>query len=172
MPIYTKKGDRGETGLFNGKRVAKTDAIIEAIGSVDELNAQIGVVKNPSRFLDKIQNDLFAIGSILAGAEMKIDLAKRVEEMEKEIDGMWGKMPPLKNFILPTGQVHVARAVCRRAERSVVFLATRTQNPASPAGRLEPILKYLNRLSDYLFCLARYENWKRGIKEVEWKATV
>mgnify|MGYP001610769036 CR=1 FL=1 len=169
MPIYTKKGDKGETGIFNGKRVSKSDALIEAIGAVDELNATLGVavgeIKNQKSkikiAIQKIQSDLFAIGARLAGAEIKIDLGKIVLEMETEIDQMWGEMPPLKNFILPSGQIHLARTVCRRAERRVVSLVTRTYN-------LEPVVRYLNRLSDYLFCLARFVNFKTGVKEKVW----
>ncbi len=154
MPIYTKKGDRGETGLFDGRRVAKNDALIEAIGSVDELNATLGLIKNKK--LEKIQNELFSIGAVLAGTELKIDLEKRVMEIEQEIDRMWKEMPPLKNFILPFGQTHVARTVCRRAERAVV------------RAKAKFCWQYLNRLSDYLFCLARYENFKNKKAEVIW----
>lgn len=152
MPIYTKKGDLGETGIFSGKRVPKSNALIEAIGAVDELNAEIGMIEGR----EKIQEDLFAIGGILAGSKSKVDLDGRVREMETEIDKMWGKMPPLKNFILPRGQIQVARAVCRRAERAVVRAKARF------------CWQYLNRLSDYLFALARFVNFKSGEKETVW----
>lgn len=165
MPIYTKTGDRGETGLFDGRRVPKDDALIEAIGAVDELNATLGNLsfkKEDLRKIEDVQKDLFAIGARLAGAEIKIDLEERVGEMEREIDEMWKKMPKLANFILPRGGLHVARAVCRRAERRVVAVREK---------RLEVSIKYLNRLSDYLFCLARWENFRNRVKEATWTIT-
>jgi len=160
MPIYTKKGDKGKTGLIDGTRVSKSDALIEAIGSVDELNAQLGVSSFKFKSLKTIQSDLFSIGSQLAGYKTKIDLEKRVLEMEEEIDKMWREMPPLKNFILPSGPIHVARAVCRRAERRIVAVSSK---------QLAVSIKYLNRLSDYLFCLARWVNFKSGKKDVLWR---
>lgn len=154
MPIYTKKGDRGKTGLFDGRRVPKNDALVEAIGAVDELNAAIGAA---TQKLSEVQSDLFAIGSQLAGYKTKRDLEKRALELETEIDKMWKKMPPLKNFILPRGQLHLARAICRRAERATV------------AAKAEFAYQYLNRLSDYLFCLARFVNYKSRKPEVIWR---
>lgn len=164
MPIYTKTGDQGQTGLFDGTRIAKDDLRIEAIGAIDELNAQIGVITQKIKFLETIQSDLFAIGGLLAGSEMGVDLGARVIEMEREIDRMWKKMSPLNNFILPRGQIHVARVVCRRAERTVVRLV---------GGRkldLKPVVKYLNRLSDYFFALARFADFLAKNKETVWKA--
>lgn len=164
MPIYTKKGDRGETGIFNGKRVSKSDALIEAIGTVDELNATLGnlrVKREELKKLEQIQSDLFSIGARLAGAEIKVDLEKRVLEMEKEIDKMWKEMPPLKNFVLPSGQIHLARTICRRAERRLVSVPI-------IHNTFPIILVYVNRLSDYLFCLARWVNFKSGVKEKTW----
>ncbi len=157
MTIYTKKGDRGETGLFDGRRVSKNAALVEAIGAVDELNAHLGLAVAQAKFLERVQNDLFSIGSKLAGYETKLDLESRVVAMEKEIDKMWQKLPPLRNFILPRGQLHLARVVCRRAERAVV------------AAKAEFAYQYLNRLSDYLFCLARFVNFKTKKKEILWK---
>lgn len=154
MAIYTKKGDRGQTGLFDGRRIPKDDAIVEAIGAMDELNAQIGLA---GVNLKNIQEDLFAIGSRLAGYETRLNLESRVKELEKEIDKMWGELPPLRNFILPRGQLHLARAVCRRAERAAV------------TAKAEFAYQYLNRLSDYLFCLARFVNFKAKKKEILWK---
>ncbi|MBI4099472.1 cob(I)yrinic acid a,c-diamide adenosyltransferase [Candidatus Microgenomates bacterium] len=156
--IYTKKGDRGQTGLFDGRRVAKNDAVIEAIGAVDELNATIGAATVK---LTGIQNDLFAVGSQLAGYKTKVDLEARTKWLEAEIDRMWKEMPPLTNFILPRGQLHLARSVCRRAERALVAVS---------GQQLADSLKYLNRLSDYLFCLARYVNYQSRKPEVVWKA--
>ena len=156
MPIYTKKGDKGETGLFDGKRLSKNDAFIETIGEIDELNCAIGLVEEDKN-LQKIQQDLFEIGGKAAGFDSKINLEERVKFFESEIDRMWQRMPPLKNFILPNSQLHLARVVCRRAERAAV------------RAKLAPeILKYLNRLSDYLFCLARWVNFKSKIKETVW----
>lgn len=156
--IYTKKGDRGQTGLFDGRRVSKNTALIEAIGAVDELNATIGAATDK---LTDVQSDLFAIGATLAGLPTTDyglqRLEKRVAEMEKDIDRMWGKMPELRNFILPRGPLHLARTVCRRAERAVV------------AAKAEFAYQYLNRLSDYLFCLARFNNFKAKKKETIWK---
>ena len=159
MKIYTKKGDYRQTGLFSGKRVGKHDKLIEAIGTIDALNAQIGVIKEERIRLQKIQNDLFAIGSKLAGYETRLNLDKRVEEMEAEIDLMWAKLPPLKNFVLPRGQLHLARTVARRAERAAV------------AAKGKFAWQYLNRLGDYLFCLARWVNYKAKIKETVWRSS-
>ena len=165
MPIYTKKGDKGETGLFDGKRVSKDDLQIEAIGLIDELNCAIGlVIKNKN--LQEIQSELFELGGSLAGAESKVDWEKRIKFFEQEIDQMWKEMPPLSNFILPQGQLHFARAVCRRAERAVIK-SMKSINSIKKQGQ---IIKYLNRLSDYLFCLARWRNFKDGVKETVWKS--
>ncbi|MCL5431923.1 MAG: cob(I)yrinic acid a,c-diamide adenosyltransferase [Patescibacteria group bacterium] len=167
--IYTRKGDAGETGMLGGVRLSKTDPRIEAVGTLDELNSHLGVIiqsrkasKQESKLVE-IQKDLFAIGSVIAGYTGKdLKLEEKVLVMEEEIDDMWGQMPELANFILPNNELFLARAVARRAERSVVQLATSHQS-------LEPILKYLNRLSDYLFCLARWVNFKKGAKETVWK---
>lgn len=172
--IYTRKGDFGETGIWSGKRFPKSDTLIEAIGSIDELNATIGVVieslsRQSKEKLEQVQRDLFGIGAQLAGyqgTESRAQgLERRVEEMEEEIDKMWGKMPPLRNFILPRGQLHLARTVCRRVERSVIKAIKQL-----PSNSIKmSILKYTNRLSDYLFCLARWENFRKRKKEVVWK---
>lgn len=198
MPIYTKTGDRGETGLFGSQRLPKSDPLIAALGTVDELNAVLGTVvaqiqdsgfkiqdwiKGKKRerrpwkeetkvSLEGIQRDLFTIGSTVAGyksdlpATSRQPLATRVDQLERAIDQMWADMPPLQNFILPGGtavsaQLHLARAVCRRAERKVVALRDK---------RLEINKKYLNRLSDYLFTLAVYLNHKSCVPETIWKA--
>ncbi len=162
--IYTRKGDLGQTGLFSGKRVKKNDRVMEAIGTVDELNAQIGAAitqiknKEAREKLDRVQRNLFVVGSGLAGyGEPK--LGDEVDKMEEEIDRMWAGMPPLKNFILPRGQLHLARTVARRAERAVIVAK----------GKFA--WQYLNRLSDYLFCLARWVNYKAKIRETVWKST-
>ena len=142
--------------MFAGSRVAKNSPLVEVIGAIDELNAVLGTVKGEAK-LEEIQKDLFAIGSKLAGYETRLDLEKRVRELEAEIDMMWKNLPPLKNFILPRGELHLARAVCRRAERAAV------------TAKVEFAYQYLNRLSDYLFCLARWENFKKKRKEIVWK---
>jgi len=180
MPIYTKKGDRGETSIFRKKegqsiRVSKADLLIEAIGSIDESNSYLGIIaakanKVPSTKIlkgkiEKIQRDLFTIGSILAGAKLGLTGA-RVEELEQEIDEMDDKLPKLNNFILPGGSevsAHLMfmRVIVRRAERRVVALAKKmTIN--------HQLLKYLNRLSDYLFVLARWVNFQSKVKETKW----
>ncbi|MDO8515058.1 MAG: cob(I)yrinic acid a,c-diamide adenosyltransferase [bacterium] len=147
MKIYTKTGDNGTTSLFGGKRVSKNNKTIEALGAIDELNAWMGVLK-----LTKIQRDLMEISS-------GIVRQNRVLELEQEIDKMQNKLPRLNNFILPQNNIHIARAVCRRAERCVV-----------DAGRSRhDVIVYLNRLNDYLFVLARYEDFKKGKKELIWK---
>src|SRR5256885_4593817 len=168
MKIYTKTGDAGETSLFGGTRVAKNDPRIEAYGTVDELNSFIGVARAswPSSpidgELDRIQSDLFDVGAHLASPGTSrfaaVDEA-RIEALEQSIDAMTGELPPLKSFILPGGsmaaaQLHVARTICRRAERLVV-----------PLGD-EATIRYLNRLSDYLFTAARFANLRHGTADV------
>lgn len=174
--IYTKKGDGGETGFLTGKRVRKDDPRAEAVGSLDELNSQIGVVlaqieesrlglsdrKNLTDKLSKTQSDLFLVGSIVAGYEPKENnLEKRLVEIEAEIDELEAKLPDLDNFTPPGGrtvgaELHLARSVCRRAERAVVGTDS------------TPVFSYMNRLSDYLFHLARWVNFKEGQKEQIW----
>ncbi len=179
MPkIYTKTGDKGETGLLCGGRVRKNDPRIAAYGDVDELNCVIGKAKALTRdatlsaLLKRVQNDLFNLGLSLSAAgpkgspEKGID-ASEIEFLEKEIDRMEGEIPPLREFILPGGSVlaatlHLARAVCRRAERSLVALAEgKTIGPSA--------LAYLNRLSDFLFVLARWINRREGAAEICWE---
>jgi cob(I)alamin adenosyltransferase len=178
MKIYTRKGDKGQTSLFGGTRLPKAHIRIEAYGTVDELNSQLGVVMGYIEdaelliYLQGIQSRLFDIGAILAAdpskdnlflPELKDDV---IEEMEAAIDRMNEELPELKHFILPSGNVilaqcHVARTVCRRAERAVVRLAEVESVP-------EIIIRYLNRLSDYLFVLARYLGKQFDVPEVKW----
>lgn len=168
MRIYTRKGDSGETRNGRGERVLKCDFNIEAVGDIDELNAVLGLVKIPE--VEKIQEDLLVIGAMVSGRRLEsriLNLESGIKEMEKEIDRMWGKMPELKNFIIFGGteeasHLFFARAVARRAERSVVALKRKD---------LAGVIKYLNRLSDYLFCLGRYENIKDGVKDKVWRLT-
>jgi len=181
VKIYTKTGDEGETGLFGGGRVPKDDPRVAAYGEVDEVNAAIGLAASlepagiDAEFLQTIQRDLFTIGAELASPDpSKVDKAlagPRIGEaqigmLEHMIDGHEAKLEPLKNFILPGGTpkaaaFHLARTVCRRAERTVVALAHRQK--ISPA-----IVQYLNRLSDLLFVLARAANAKAGRPDVTW----
>ncbi|MBF8250194.1 MAG: Cob(I)alamin adenosyltransferase [Candidatus Levybacteria bacterium] len=180
MAIYTRTGDKGTTSLFSSKRVSKSDLRIEVLGAIDELNSLIGVViceiRNPKsetrNKLEKIQNDLLSIGSSLADPIMNYKpltmnyLPNRVKEFENFIDQMTENLPPLRNFILPGGgktgaMLHLARAVCRRAERRIVGL--------NHKGKLDnSIIIYFNRLSDLLFTLARFVNFKEKKKEVVW----
>ena len=174
MPIYTKTGDKGDTGLFNGKRVSKASLRIEAIGTVDELNSVIGFVIAGLRTTDyglrkelkKIQNDLFVIGGGLANPKQEIGLSSRTKEIEKLIDEMIKELPPLFNFILPGGGVagsalHIARTVCRRAERRIVSLSGKEKVQSE-------IIIYINRLSDLFLTMSRYVNMKEKNKETIW----
>ncbi len=179
MKIYTKSGDQGSTALIGGKRVSKSHDKVEAYGTVDELNSFIGVVRDMLVNQDKqavfqhIQEALFVIGSLLAAEVGKKpsylpDLQETdVLQLELEIDKMQEAIPPMKFFILPGGhpdvsQCHVARAVGRRAERAVVRLSEKeTVDPL--------IIIYLNRLSDYLFVLARYIGQAHQVEEIPWK---
>lgn len=181
MKIYTKTGDSGNTGLLGGKRVAKDDARIEAYGDVDELNSVIGLAMTHEptsmflELLEKIQSDLFSIGANLASPDpdkVRTALNKAeiedsaIELLEKSIDDIEERLEPLKFFILPGGTVkaacfHLARTVCRRAERNVVGLKQTEDVP-------EIILRYLNRLSDLLFVLARLANKEAGLGDKAW----
>jgi cob(I)alamin adenosyltransferase len=175
MPIYTKTGDKGLTFLSNGQRVSKFDPRIEIYGTIDELNAMIGVTLSVAKNLEprikneliKIQNDLFEVGSKLASqGEALQDSEKRVKEFEDFIDQMTAEMPTLKNFIFPGGgkvgsMLHLSRAVCRRLERKIVALNSKKRIDKN-------ILVYFNRLSDLLFTMARFANFKRKKKEIIW----
>jgi cob(I)alamin adenosyltransferase len=181
MKIYTRTGDQGDTGLFGGGRVPKDDPRVAAYGDVDELNSALGLARAapPEDLFDDllagIQRDLFAIGGHLATPDpekVRVALAKaelgteRVAAMERAIDEADRELPPLRAFVLPAGApkaaaLHVARTVCRRAERSVVSLARATSVP-------ELFIVYLNRLSDLLFTLARLANHRAGRHDVAW----
>lgn len=181
MKIYTKTGDDGSTSLFSGGRVPKNHLRVEAYGTIDELNSIIGIARSahPSKktdeMLEQIQTQLFHLGADLATPrDTKSDWVVRIEEqailwLENSIDEMTQQLPELKNFILPGGcaaaaHLHLARTVCRRAERLVVTLTAQED-----LGEL--VLKYLNRLSDWLFTLARYENMRQGVKEEKWSVS-
>jgi cob(I)alamin adenosyltransferase len=178
MKIYTKTGDIGETSLFGGRRVLKSELRIESYGTVDELNSWIGLVRdvttnNETReLLKEIQDRLFTLGAVLAsGSDKQASKApdlheSDIEHLEHAIDAMDTQLEPLRNFILPGGHVHVsychiARTVCRRAERLTVAL--HQTDPLHPL-----IIKYLNRLSDYLFTLSRMMAKDLGAEEVNW----
>ena len=182
--IYTKTGDKGETSLYGGTRVSKAAARVESYGTLDELNAFIGLAKaeisdeKVLSQLQKIQFDLFTLGSeaatptdkmLLANGKNRLDLMiseKEITELELWMDDFDAELEPLKFFILPSGgkaaaTVHVCRTVCRRAERAMVFL--------NETEEVRPeLIKYLNRLSDYLFILARYISKISGEKEDYW----
>lgn len=184
MKIYTKTGDAGKTSLIGGTRILKSDPRIEAYGTVDELNSNIGVVfdhctdEHAKSILKEIQDRLFTIGSELAcDPEKNIKMQipglheSDIELLEKEMDAMDAELPVMKNFILPGGMpavsfTHVARSVCRRAERRCI-------NLLGHDGKVDLlIIKYLNRLSDYLFMLSRYTGMKNNAPEIIWKARI
>lgn len=177
--VYTKTGDQGTTGLVGGTRVPKTHIRLEAYGTVDELNANLGVLisylteERDYNFLLGVQHKLFSIGSHLATDQEKIKLhdvsiitATDVENIEHEIDAMDDILPPLHSFVLPGGSrasafCHVCRTICRRAERRILALSA--DYPISPE-----LLAYVNRLSDYLFVLSRKINFNEGKDEIFW----
>jgi len=179
MTLYTKTGDGGETALFDGTRVSKSEGRVAAYGDVDELNATLGLAlaagvdDDLSTVLGHIQRDLFALGARLADPRDRI--AERVEKadlvessvrrLEDAIDRYDADVPPLRRFLLPGGSqaasaFHLARAVCRRAERSIVALGAQRTPPE--------VLRYINRLSDLLFVLARVANHRGQVAEREW----
>lgn len=173
MSIYTRTGDTGTTSLFGGKRVLKCEELVDVYGSIDELNGWVGLISTKSKvqstkiFLNTIQSNLFTIGSSLAGRKKHLTfLESRIKEMEKQIDVMDKQLPKLTNFILPGGtelasQIHITRSICRRVERQTVSL--------SKKQHVDPfIIKYLNRLSDLLFMLARFINKNANIRETVW----
>jgi cob(I)alamin adenosyltransferase len=175
MPIYTRTGDKGKTSLFDGTRVLKSDKRVDTYGTIDELNSMIGAaiaffprIKELKKELEKIQHDLFDIGSALATPHpMPVEgLENRPKEFEKIIDDLTKKMPELKSFILPgrgkAGSfLHVCRTITRRAERQLVALMQKEKVDTE-------IVTYLNRLSDLLFTMARYVNYVEKKKEIKW----
>lgn len=178
MKIYTKKGDSGETSLFGGERVSKSAERIEAYGNVDELNSFVGLASSydlsdkGEEYIQKVQELLFILGADLAtppSSKTRIDRIKEkdIRFLEDAIDEMEENLEPLKSFILPGGSqpgatLHVARTVCRRAERATV--GCQQVDDIS-----DNCIKFLNRLSDFFFVIARYENKKAGIRETPWK---
>lgn len=179
MKIYTKTGDRGDTALFGGARVSKASARVQAYGNVDELNSVLGEARSrcddPSagERLQRLQSELFCVGAELASAPDKdVDVGvplvseENIRHLESIIDALEPKLPALKSFILPGGApeaaaLHLARTVCRRAERDIVALA------GEQAVRPQ-LVRYLNRLGDLLFVLARDANRRAGVEDVPW----
>lgn len=182
--IYTKTGDKGSTSLIGGVRVPKDHIRIESYGTVDELNSYLGMVRDMAQntlvteWLHEIQDRLFTIGSVLAtdpGKEVKMKLPDLHDNdviwLEQKIDEMNETLPEMRSFILPGGQLaastaHVARCVCRRAER--ICVGMQQQEEVVP----EIIIRYLNRLSDFLFVLARYISHINGVEDTPWRARV
>jgi cob(I)alamin adenosyltransferase len=179
VKIYTRTGDAGETGLFDGRRVSKADSRVDAYGEVDELNAVLGLAlaepldRDIADMLRAIQRDLFAVGGRLADPSRKVAArvtkasvtAEDIGRLEGWIDRIEAELPPLRRFILPGGSragalLHLARTVCRRAERRIVLIGPDAMEPE--------LLAYVNRLSDLLFVLARGVNRRAAAPEIEW----
>jgi cob(I)alamin adenosyltransferase len=180
MKIYTRTGDQGQTGLWGGQRVPKDSLRVSAYGTTDELNAMLGVVRASGldagldALVTRIQNELFVVGADLAtpGESTRIDRIgeANIAAMEHDIDQLEGELEPLRQFILPGGTpaaayLHLARTICRRAERLVVTLAQQEEINAV-------ILVYLNRLADWLFVVARAANARAGVADVPWDSPV
>lgn len=176
MSIYTRTGDKGQTSLANGERVAKNSKLINFVGNLDELNAHIGFcvscMKNLEKdfsseitSLEKIQNNLFVIGSLAVFAKLEFKVEEEVKNLENLIDNYESILPKLTNFILPGGhelasRVHLLRTISRKVE----ILSHNVENV-----EVQNIAPYLNRLSDYLFVLARFVNFNLGVEEIKWK---
>ena len=175
MKIYTKTGDKGVTSLVDGKRISKDDCLLNAYGTVDELNSTIGLLLavEPDDFLTEIQRQLFVLGGMLATRPESwekfwkdSDLNAFIQRVEDKIDELTGELPPFRGFILPQGneaiaRAHICRTVCRRAERIVVTLYQENNAYEMP-------MKLLNRLSDFFFTLARFYHKKMNISETVW----
>jgi cob(I)alamin adenosyltransferase len=188
LRIYTRTGDRGDTGLFGGERVRKDDGRVEAYGTVDELNAVLGVARAQAEdpelreTLAGLQDRLFSLGADIATpmeaatqrGRVSIERIQpeRVEALEQLIDRFEAELPPLTRFILPGGAglsaaLHLARVVCRRAERRCVTLA-HLEEASDPPSLNPEVVRYLNRLSDLLFVLARVANQRQGVEDIVW----
>ncbi|MBE0574183.1 cob(I)yrinic acid a,c-diamide adenosyltransferase [Candidatus Dojkabacteria bacterium] len=189
MKIYTKTGDKGETGVIGG-RVSKTSVIIEALGNLDELNAILGVVVAASQnktskeveYLIRLQNIVLNIGGLVAGGKIAFNFKSETLNLEKSIDLLNKDLSELTAFILPGGgllsaQTHLARSISRRAERSFLKYIqaideSKPEHMKIDKKTLAEALKFLNRMSDYLFTLARYFNKNEGIKDVKWNKLI
>ncbi len=179
MRVYTKTGDDGTSGLIGGTRVEKYDLRLESYGTIDELNSWLGLIRSQqvdeptNELLLSVQNNLFIIGARLASDGTRADLTEKlalnpveITKLEREMDRILDLLPPMEHFVLPGGSnavsyCHLARTVCRRAERRVCMLAKEVGVPAE-------LIRYLNRLSDYLFVLSRKIAADEGINEVQW----
>lgn len=176
MKIYTKTGDKGETSLVGGRRVKKYDDLLEAYGTIDELNAWVGVViaETQEPFLTDIQRNLFVVGGMLATEPAHwqqywsmVDLSRLIQELENHIDALSADLEPFNGFVLPQGSlsiahIHLCRTVCRRAERKVAKLADQNEVYL-------PLLKLINRWSDFFFIFAMYWHKKNNISVTYWK---
>lgn len=178
MHIYTKSGDKGETGMMSGSRISKNSLLAHAIGDLDEFNSSLAMLRSlkpPAEIevmLRQSQDDIYVIAAILADPEKKSNRTPKLDPsrtaaLEKQIDAWENVLPHLKNFILPGGssfaaRVHLARTICRRAERNIIALHERSILPPE-------ILQYMNRLSDFLFTLARWDNFQKKVEEIIWK---
>ena len=175
MKLYTRFGDKGRTSLVGGTAVPKDDPRVEAYGAVDELNAVLGLaiafidLPRARESLGRIQKDLFVIGASLAtkGKKARQLPPSRVRELEDEIDTLWAELPPLAHFVIPGGSktaslLHMARTVCRRAERRIITLSKK--EPVGP-----DIIVYMNRAGDLLFAMARFVNYRKKVPEGQWK---
>ncbi|MBU0998134.1 cob(I)yrinic acid a,c-diamide adenosyltransferase [Patescibacteria group bacterium] len=178
MPIYTKKGDKGQTDLFDSKclnkiRVQKDDIRLQIIGSIDELNSCLGIISSLLKdqkeilFIEKIQKDLFLINSLVAGIKNIKFSKNKVKYLEEKIDFLEKKLPKLTNFVLPGGTevscfYHLARSITRRVERNIVSFSKENEFNLN-------VLVFINRLSDLFFILSRWSNYSEGIKETVWK---
>jgi cob(I)alamin adenosyltransferase len=171
--IYTKTGDAGKTSLANGKKLSKTEMIFDAIGTIDELNSTLGIIiafskdKKINKIVLEVQNNLFNIGGELALQDKMLIHQSQVKDLEKLIDFFNKDLPPLKEFILPGGSkeasfCHLARTICRRSERHLFML--HKKNSINPET-----LSYINRLSDFLFVVARIFNKKNGKDDIFWQ---
>ncbi|HYW79599.1 MAG TPA: cob(I)yrinic acid a,c-diamide adenosyltransferase [Thermoguttaceae bacterium] len=179
MKVYTRTGDRGETGLLGGTRVPKDTPRLEVCGTLDELNAALGMARaerlpeDIDCLLQRVQSELFSVAAWVATEEApEVSGLPSSEVLEKAIDRYDAELPPLHNFILPAGSraaaaLHLARTVCRRAERRLVTLIGQAEQELDRSGPLV----YLNRLSDLLFVLARAANAAAGVSDVPWKGT-
>lgn len=188
MKIYTRHGDNGTCGLFSGERVPKSHDRINAFGEIDELNSSLGVFlslipenhRDLTQEIRKIQGDLFDIGAWIATSRKSPSLVKlqeisseQIQFLESAIDRMEEALPEISDFVLPGGHpaaayAYLARAVCRRAERKVVRISSEA-TLGNPPIRLAGVIRYLNRLSDYLFVLARHYSRENGVEEILWK---
>ena len=162
MSIVTKTGDQGETGLYNGMRVKKSDPRMEALGDIDELSSHLGFLTMPE--IQNLQRDLFELGARVGNPDGKGSMTVALKALEKEVEALESTLPPLHNFVFPGGcqdaaHLYLARAICRRAERHLSVLDPLPENA----------LPYFNRLSDYLFLLGRQANLKNGTAEILWR---